>query len=147
MCAMSVAGAMVREQLAKILASRHFARTTRLSRLLQFIVDETLAGRAAELKEYPIAIAVFDKPETFDPRLDAIVRVQAREMRSRLDAYYNDEGSDEGWADEMVIRCEAGTYAPRFDVRQTAPRPHAQTEFWNARIDALQALLARKAAR
>jgi len=133
----------MREHLAKILASRHFARTTRLSRLLQFIVEETLAGRAAELKEYPIAIAVFDKPETFDPRLDAIVRVQAREMRSRLDVYYRDEGRD----DPIVIRCEAGTYAPRFDVRQTAPEPHAQTEFWNARIDALQALLTRKAAR
>jgi hypothetical protein len=140
---MSPANAMVKQQLTKILASRHFARTTRLSRLLRFIVDETLAGRAAELKEYSIAIAVFDKPETFDPRLDAIVRVQARELRSRLDAYYNDEGRD----DEIVIRCEAGTYAPRFDVRQTAPKPHAQTEFWNARIDALKALLARKAVR
>ena len=133
----------MREQLAKILASRHFTRTKRLSRLLQFIVDETLAGRAAELKECPIAIAVIGKPDTFDSRLDAIVRVQAREMRSRLDAYYRDEGRD----DEIVIRCEAGTYAPRFDVRQTAPKPHAQTAFWNARIDALQKLLTRKATR
>jgi hypothetical protein len=134
---------MVREQLAKILASRHFDRTTRLSRLLRFIVEQTLAGRAAELKEYPIAIAVFDKPDSFDPRLDAIVRVQAREMRSRLDAYYNDEGRD----DAIVIRCEAGAYAPRFDTRQTAPKPHKQTAFWNARIDALQALFTRKTTR
>ena len=134
---------MVTDQLAKILASRHFARTTRLSRLLRFVVDEMLAGRAAELKEYPIAIAVFDKPETFDPRLDAIVRVGAREMRSRLDAYYRDEGR----GDSIVICCQAGSYAPRFDVRQTAPKPHAQTEFWNARINALQALLTRKAVR
>src|SRR5213075_2775253 len=80
---MTIAGSIVREQLVKILASKHFARTTRLRRLLRFIVEQTLAGRMSELKEYSIAIAVFDKSDTFDPRLDAIVRVQAREMRSR----------------------------------------------------------------
>ena len=132
-------GAIVRAQLARILASRHFARTTRLGRLLCFVVERTLDGRADELKEYPIAIAVFDKPETFDPRLDAIVRVQARAMRARLDAYYAEEGVD----DELVIRCEAGSYAPAFERRRAAPEPHAQTVFWNARLDALDRVLRR----
>ena len=143
---------MVREQLARILASRHFARTTRLRRLLRFVVEQTLAGRAAELKEYSIAIAVFDKPDTFDPRLDAIVRVQMREMRVKLEAYYWAEGRD----DNVVICCFAGTYVPVFQTRETAPeghvqshvqshvQGHVQTAFWNARIDALQAFLVRK---
>jgi hypothetical protein len=130
---MVVEGVMVRRQLARILASGHFARTTRLARLLRYVVEQTLAGRAEELKEYSIATAVFDKPESFDPRLDAIVRVQARAMRARLDAYYEDEGR----GDEMVIRCLPGTYAPSFDLRRTAPPSHAQTEFWSARLDAL----------
>lgn len=129
----------VREQLARILASRHFARTTRLARLLRFVVEQALAGRAAELKEYSIATAVFDKPESFDPRLDAIVRVQARALRERLDAYYETDGRD----DDVVIRCHAGTYAPSFDCRRAAPDVHAQTTFWNARLDALEGFLAR----
>lgn len=129
--------AIVHQQLARILASRHFARAMRLSDLLRFVVEQALAGRAAELKEYSIAVAVFAKPETFDPRLDAIVRVQARAMRARLDAFYEDEGRD----DELVIRCPAGTYAPSFALRRAAPAAHAQTQFWSARLDALAALL------
>src|SRR5947199_7080210 len=125
---------MVRGQLERILASRHFARTTRLARLLRFVVEQALAGRAEELKEYSIAVAVFDKPESFDPRLDAIVRVQARAMRARLDAYYASEGVD----DEIVIRCEAGSYAPSFARRRGAPAPHAQTVYWNERLDELE---------
>src|SRR5947209_17737988 len=105
---MTADGAMARRQLARILASRHFARTTRLARLLRFVVERALDGGADELKEYSIAVAVFDKPESFDPRLDAIVRVQARAMRARLDAYYASEGVE----DEIVVPREAGPYAP-----------------------------------
>ena len=132
-------GAIVRAQLARILASRHFARTTRLGRLLRFVVERALDGRADELKEYSIAVAVFDKPESFDPRLDAIVRVQARAMRARLDAYYASDGID----DAIVIRCEAGSYAPSFLRRRNAPAPHAQTAYWNDRLDELERLLTR----
>ena len=137
---MTIAGEMVREQLARILASPQFARTTRLRRLLQFVVEQTLAGRTAELKEYSIAIAVFDKPDTFDPRLDAIVRVQAREMRAKLDDYYRSEGR----GDEVVILCSAGTYAPVFRTRAAVPDGHVQSVYWNARLDALQSLLVGK---
>jgi hypothetical protein len=139
MLRMTVAGTMVREQLARILASRHFARTTRLQRLLHYVVEQSLAGRAAALKEYSIAVAVFDKPESFDPRMDAIVRVQARALRARLDAYYETDGGD----DELVIRCQVGTYAPSFALRRTVPEPHEQTVFWNARLDALETFLTR----
>jgi len=57
---MVVDGVMVRQKLARILASGHFARTTRLARLLRYVVEQALAGRAEELKEYSIGIAVFD---------------------------------------------------------------------------------------
>jgi hypothetical protein len=130
---MVVESVMVRQELARILASGHFARTTRLARLLRYVVEQALAGRAEELKEYSIGTAVFDKPESFDPRLDAIVRVQARALRARLDAYYESDGR----ADDLVIRCQPGTYVPSFDLRRVAPQPHAQTRFWSARLDAL----------
>ena len=130
-------GGMVREQLARILASGHFARTRRLGRLLRFVVEQTLAGRTAELKEYSIAVAVFDKPDDFDPRLDAIVRVQARAMRARLDAYYAGEGK----GDAIVIRCAPGRYVAELGRAAAPAPPHAQSAFWNARLDALASFL------
>ena len=57
---------------------------------------------------------------------------------------YIKRGGKEGkvYADELVIRCLPGTYAPSFDLRRTAPPRHAQTEFWNARFDSLTDFLA-----
>jgi hypothetical protein len=140
---MTVDSGIVLEQLERILASRHFARTRRLGRLLRFIVEQTLAGRTADLKEYSIAIAVFDKPDTFDPRLDAIVRVQAHALRTRLDEYYRTEGRD----DEILIRCLTGSYVPAIGARRRVPVHHTLTTFWSSRLDALQVFLIGTAAR
>ena len=52
------------------------------------LVEQALSGRAGELKEYAIGVDVFDRPPSFDPRTDTIVRVQARRLRGKLDAYY-----------------------------------------------------------
>ena len=65
------------EQLERILRSATFQLCDRLKRLLVFIVRETAAGRGAALKEYVIGVQVFRKEESFDPRTDPIVRVQA----------------------------------------------------------------------
>src|SRR6266545_316351 len=98
----------VRAQVARVLASRHFARSPKLSRFLEFTVEETLGGRAETLKEYLIGLEVFGRPVTFDPRADGIVRVQAFNLRSRLAAYYETEGI----ADPIGIEYSKGGYAP-----------------------------------
>lgn len=100
----------VRHQLERILGSRSFRQVDRLQRFLSFIVDEALAGRGDLLKEYPIGVDVFGKEPSFDPRMDPIVRVQARRLRIRLAAYYRDEGQ----ADPMLIELPKGGYAPIF---------------------------------
>src|SRR5277367_4026805 len=82
----------IRRQLSQILKSRSFKQVDRLQRFLAFIVEETLAGRGDVLKEYPIGVDVFGKDSSFDPRMDPIVRVQARRLRIRLARYYQDEG-------------------------------------------------------
>ena len=51
----------MREQLEKILASEAFARADRMSRFLRFIVQETVKGKGAQLKEYLIGVEVFDR--------------------------------------------------------------------------------------
>ena len=99
---------VVLEHLERILASTTFQQVDRLKRFLTFIVAEALAGRRHELKEYVIGVQVFGKEDTFDPRTDPIVRVQARRLRAKLVRYYREEGR----ADESVIELPKGGYAP-----------------------------------
>src|SRR4051794_41823439 len=76
-----------RRQLERVLGSVAFRQVDRLKRFLNFIVSESLAGRGDQLKEYVIGVQVFDKDQSFDPRADPIVRVQARRLRARLLRY------------------------------------------------------------
>src|SRR5881396_454370 len=82
-------------QLTRILASKAFRQADRLKRFLSFIVEETIAGRGESLKEFVVGVEVFGKDNTFDPRNDPIVRVQARRLRAQLSRYYHEEGQDD----------------------------------------------------
>ena len=105
----------VRDQLQRMLTSVTFQQVDRLKRFLTFIVGEALAGRRNELKEYVVGVQVFGKEESFDPRTDPIVRVQARRLRAKLVRYYREEGR----ADESIIELPKGGYAPTFKRRET----------------------------
>ena len=74
----------IREALERVLASGTFAGAGRHSRLLRYLVDRTLAGEGDQLKEYVLGVDVFDRTQLYDPRLDSIVRVEARRLRARL---------------------------------------------------------------
>ena len=89
----------IRDELARILGSVTFQPVDRLKRFLAFIAHEALAGRSDQLKEYVIGVQVFGKEESFDPRTDPIVRVQARRLRARLVRYYREQGQH----DEVMI--------------------------------------------
>src|SRR5207302_9385254 len=93
-------------QLTRILASKAFRQADRLKRFLSFIVEETIAGRGERLKEFVVGVEVFGKDNSFDPRNDPIVRVQARRLRAQLARYYTQEGHD----DELAIALPAGGY-------------------------------------
>jgi len=107
----------VAEQLNRILASKAFRQADRLKRFLTFIVGETIAGRGERLKEFVVGVEVFGKPESFDPRNDPIVRVQARRLRAQLARYYRDEGPD----GELLIELPKGGYAPVFRALKSVP--------------------------
>src|SRR5206468_4806416 len=81
----------VREHLERILTSPTFQQGDRLKRFLKFIVLEAVAGRRHELKEYVIGVQVFDKEDTFDPRTDPIVRVEARRLRAKRSEEHTSE--------------------------------------------------------
>ncbi|HVW08654.1 MAG TPA: tetratricopeptide repeat protein [Bryobacteraceae bacterium] len=97
-------------QLERILSSKAFRQADRLKRFLTFTVNETLAGRGEQLKEFVIGVEVFGKRPSFDPRNDPIVRVQARRLRSQLARYYQEEGQE----DDTLIELPKGGYTPVF---------------------------------
>src|SRR5262245_32899214 len=106
---------LVQEQLQRIVGSATFQPVDRLKRFLTFIVNEALEGRRKDLKEYVIGVQVFGKEDSFDPRTDPIVRVQARRLRAKLVRYYREEGR----IDEWIIELPKGGYAPIFKRRDT----------------------------
>lgn len=109
----------IRVHLEKILASRLFARSLRLCRFLRFSVEESLAGKEGRLKEQIIGMEVFDRKSDYDPRIDPIVRVEARRLRAKLKAYYGSLGR----ADSIVIGLPKGAYLPFFKMRAASPAP------------------------
>ncbi len=115
--------AKVREQLDRILRSKTFRQVDRLQSFLGVIVNETLAGRGDNLKEFLIGVEVFGKESSFDPRLDPIVRVQARRLRARLTRYYREEGRN----DEILIELPKGGYAPSFQKAEAGEPKHSVT--------------------
>lgn len=100
----------VRAELDRVLKSPGLVHSGRLSRFLNFVVERTLGGAGDPVKEYLIGLEVFDKDESFDPRLDPIVRVEAGRLRAKLTRYYETDG----WRDPIVIEFPRGSYAPSF---------------------------------
>ena len=102
--------AAVLEQLEKVLASSDFSSAARGSQFLRFLVEGTLDGRGDQLKEYTIALEVFERDETFDPGTNPAVRVEASRLRRRLEHYYLTQGRE----DAVLIEVPRGTYVPVF---------------------------------
>ena len=99
-----------REELRRILESKHFASSPKKSRFLEFVSEQTFLGNGDKLNEYLIGVEVYDRGPEFNSQRDPIVRVQAHEIRRLLKKYYDDEGKD------SLLRVElpAGAYVPVF---------------------------------
>jgi class 3 adenylate cyclase len=108
--------------MTRMLGSAPFARAPKMQKFLAFLVHETLAGRAAQLKEYTIAINVLGKPNDFEPGTSAAVRVEAGRLRKLLMQYRVEHGS----ADRIVLDVPKGSYVPTF--RYVASEPPSAAE-------------------
>lgn len=106
-------------QLERILSARPLVSSPSLSRLLRYLVEETLAGRGAAINECSLGVAVFHRGSEFNPRIDPIVRVQAHHLRSRLAQYY----AQAGVGDAIVIELPARTYMPVFRAVEPPATP------------------------
>ena len=113
----------IREQLDRIFKSGPFQQSQRRQRFLEYIVNETLAGRGERLKGYNIAVEVFDRPETFDANIDPVVRIEAGRLRDKLREYY----AADGQGDPVCIELPKGSYTPKIEFRLAA-RPASGPE-------------------
>ncbi len=104
----------VREQLQKIFLCPAFSVSDILRRFLTYIIDETLAGKSNMIKEYTIAVNVLNKPISFKPQHDAIVRIHAGRLRRALNYYYKEQGVE----DAIEITVPKGSYVPVFGNMQ-----------------------------
>ena len=100
----------VRVQLQTIISSPGFAGTQQNRSLLQYIVEETLAGRSDQINQYNLGVHALGRASDFNPTSDPIVRIQARRLRKSLTDYYNDYGVD----DPIIIDIPKGRYVAVF---------------------------------
>src|SRR5215469_5944586 len=100
----------IRNQLGRLLVHPLFANSKRYPALLAYVVEQTLLGNAADLKERSIGIEVFGRAPTYDANADPVVRITAGEVRKRLSQYYYDSAHD----GEVVIELPMGSYVPVF---------------------------------
>ena len=114
--------ATVLEALAQIIASRAFRASARRKRLLSFLVEETLAGRADRLKPYAIAVDGLGCDETFNPQIDPLVRLEVGRLRRDLEHYYLTDGR----ADSLRITIPKGGSVPVFERREVQPEATLQ---------------------
>ena len=106
--------AEVAAHLERILADEPFVSSERSSRFLRYVVEQTLAGRAGEIKELVIAVELYARATGYDPKADSTVRVEASRLRVKLQRYYAEKGA----LDPIRITIPKGTYVPRFERAQ-----------------------------
>ena len=111
-------------ELERILASQTFAKSHRLRDLLRYTVERIQSGHADSIKEYLLAVEVFGRKPSFDPRFDSIVRVQASRLREKLEKYY----ATEGRTDDILIAVPKGAYVPT--VQRRGQRPTSSDKRW-----------------
>ena len=106
----------VRRELQAIVQSAEFAGSERMCQFLEFVVEQHLLGNAESLKETVIGVAVFHRKPGYDPKLEPIVRTEARRLRAKLQHYYETAGRGHS----VRIMVPKGGYAPVVEILRQA---------------------------
>lgn len=104
------------EIIERVLASSLFERSARLRDFLRYVATEAIQNGATSIHEQQIGAAVFGRPAFYDTSQDNIVRVNATELRKRLELYFAGEGAN----DPLLFEIPRGTYIPLFRRRSDA---------------------------
>ena len=105
--------------IGRVVASSHFRRASRLRDFLLFVGQRAMQKGHTPIHEQEIGAAVFERPEVYDTSVDNIVRVNATELRKRLELYFSTEGAHE----PVVIEMARGSYTLQFRQRPIVVEP------------------------
>ncbi len=111
-------------QLERILASTPFRGSEVHRTLLAYLVERSVSGTADALKEYTVALEVFHKPSSYDPRQESTVRMHVARLRQKLAEYYQTEGA----GDPLIIALPKGGFKIHFSTRPEPSIPVAAAE-------------------
>jgi hypothetical protein len=114
-----------RALIERVAASEHFRRSVRLRDFLLYVGRQSLKEGCPEINEQEVGAHVFGRSATYDRSQDNIVRVNATELRKRIDAYFEAEGAYES----LVLEIPRGGYKPVFHRRgRTSASPVAEPQ-------------------
>jgi len=105
----------VQQTLDVLLHSPVFSSAHRSRRFLSYVVEQQLLGNGQSFKERTIGVEVFDRPLNYSTGDDPIVRVQAGDVRRRLERFYQ---LPESKALPVLITLPLGSYCPEFRFRE-----------------------------
>jgi hypothetical protein len=104
-----------RALIEQVAASEHFSRSNRLRDFLLYVGRQSLKEGCPEIHEQEIGAKVFGRPQSYDRTSDNIVRVNATELRKRIDSYFALEGAKE----PLIFEIPRGGYKLVFRSRVT----------------------------
>jgi hypothetical protein len=96
-----------------VATSEHFRRSARLRDFLLYVGGQSLKEGCPEINEQEVGAKDFGRSSSYDRSQDNIVRVNATELRKRIDAYFANEGAHE----TLVLEIPRGGYKPIFHRR------------------------------
>lgn len=127
--------------LRRVVASATFAKSNRLRELLAYVGERSLTDPDRPIREHEIGVAVFGRPDDYDSSQDTLVRVQASQLRKKLQQYFDEEGRDEPLILELPKGSYSLTYRPRSAPPVVLPRLTVKQPRWMMILTALCAIL------
>ena len=122
-CAEHPEATIVLQELDRILESQFFKNAGRSRQFLEYVVRHKLAGHAEQLKERTIGTEVFQRTPGYATGDDPVVRVQAGEVRRRLERYYQSLASRPA----VRIELQPGSYSPNIHLASEEPASGSHT--------------------
>jgi hypothetical protein len=129
--------------LQRVIRSPQLRRSARMRELLLFVGQRALAGDHEILHEQEIGSEVFGRTAGYDTSVDNIVRVNATDLRKRIEEYFSTDGANE----TLVFEIPRGSYKPVFRERSiteltaaepTTPIPLERVQAETAAIPAME---------
>ena len=102
--------------LGRVLACPQLKRATRLREFLLYVGQRSIRDGLDQIHEQEIGANVFGRASNYDTSLDNIVRVNASELRKRIDDFFESDGA----AEPLIMEIPRGSYKPVFRPREAS---------------------------